>query len=74
MDTIGVKARSTWYSHISMGILPPPVRVGPRISGWPDTELDAIVAARVAGKDDDAIRELVKQLTAARKNARKRKS
>ena len=58
--------RSTAYRDIRSGLLTPPVRLGKRSSGWPDDEIAAIVDARIAGKSDEEIRELVKQLIAAR--------
>ena len=58
--------RSTVYRDISRGLLPPPVRLGQRSSGWPDDEIAAIVDARIAGKSEEEIRELVKRLVAAR--------
>lgn len=61
--------RSTIYARIKKGLFTPPVPLGPRAVGWPDYELVALNAARIAGKSDDQIRELVKTLTAARKAA-----
>jgi prophage regulatory protein len=43
--------RSVIYRYIQGGQFPPPVRVGPRCSGWPDTEVDAWIAARIAERD-----------------------
>ena len=42
------------------------VAIGQRAKGWPDYEAQAIAAARIAGKSDDQIRELVKVLHAKR--------
>lgn len=60
--------RSTAYDRIKKGLLPPPISIGGTNSGWPDNEIDAVNAARIAGKSDDEIRELVKSLVAARKS------
>lgn len=57
---------STAYADVANGLLTAPVKCGPRSSGWPEHELDAILAARIAGKTDAEIRELVKRLMAAR--------
>lgn len=38
-----------------------------RQTGWPSSEVAAINAARIAGKSDEEIRELVLKLEAARK-------
>jgi prophage regulatory protein len=35
--------------------------------GWPANEVAALNAARIAGKSDDEIRQLVRKLEAARK-------
>ena len=61
--------RSSIYSNISDGTFPPPVRISDRAVGWPDVEIAAINAARIAGKTKDEIRELVAKLVAARKTA-----
>ena len=41
--------------------------MGPRCVGWPANEVEALNAARIAGKADDDIRALVLKLEAARK-------
>lgn len=64
-------SRSTIYLRISQGLWPKPVALGPRAVGWPDTEVAAINAARIAGKTDDEIRQIVANLEAARGNAAK---
>jgi prophage regulatory protein len=51
------------------GLIPPPVRCGPRSVAWPSDEVDAIVNARIAGDDDDEIRALVTRLVAARRKS-----
>ncbi len=43
------------------------VSLGANSVGWPLHEIDAIIAARVAGKSDDEIRLLVSELETARK-------
>jgi len=62
-------SRSTVYLRISQGLWPKPVSLGPRAVGWPSDEVAAINAARIAGKTDDEIRNLVLKLEAARKMA-----
>lgn len=62
-------ARSTLYVRIKQGLWTKPVRLGARSVGWPASEVLAINAARIAGKSDDEIRELVAKLEAARKSA-----
>ena len=58
--------KSTLHAQINAGLFVPPVKLGARASGWPDYEVDALVAARIAGRSDDEIRQLVAQLIAAR--------
>jgi len=61
-------SRSTIYLRISQGLWPRPVSLGPRSVGWPASEVAAINAARIAGKTDKEIGDLVARLEAARKN------
>lgn len=46
-----------------------PVLIGSRAIGTPESEVEALNAARIAGKPDDEIRALVVKLEAARKLA-----
>lgn len=62
-------SRSTLYLLIARGLWPRPVRLGARAVGWPRSEVEAMIAARIAGKDEAAIAQLVKSLEAARKSA-----
>lgn len=61
------RSRSAHYLDIHEGLFTPPVPIGSRAVGWPENEVDAINAARIAGKSDCEIRELVRRLVAARK-------
>jgi len=45
------------------------VPLGGRAVGFPSIELDAIAAAMLAGRTNDELRALVRQLEAQRKNA-----
>jgi len=60
-------SRSTIYLRISQGLWPKPVSLGARAVGWPATEVEAVNAARIAGKSDDEIQELITKLEMARK-------
>ena len=62
-------SRSTIYLRIAQGLWTKPVSLGRRAVGWPDSEVAAINAARIAGKSEDEIRALVVKLEAARKSA-----
>ena len=64
-------AQSTFYEWITRGLMPPGIALGWRSVGWPAHELDAIAAARIAGKTEDQLRELVRELIAARAHADK---
>ena len=59
-------SRSGLHRKVQAGLFPPPVKIGERASAWPEHEVDAVNAARIAGKSDDEIRELVRRLVAAR--------
>ena len=63
------RSRSAHYLDIQNGLFTKPVAIGARAVGWPDAEVAALNAARIAGKSDDKIRDLVIQLEAARKAA-----
>lgn len=60
-------SRSTVYLRISQGLWTKPVSLGGRSVGWPANEIASLNAARIAGKNDSQIRELVKKLEATRK-------
>ena len=62
----GNASHATVYGEIHGGLFTVPVPIGQRAVGWPDHEVRAINAARIAGKSDDQIRELVNKLHAAR--------
>lgn len=59
-------SRSNLYLQMSQRLWTKPVRIGPRAVGWPLHEVDALIAARVAGRSDDEIRKLVAELEEAR--------
>lgn len=61
------RGRSTIYEDIAAGTMTPPVPIGARAKGWPDYEIDAIQAARIAGRTTDQIRTLVAEMVARRR-------
>ena len=63
---IGWRADASQYNAIREGLFTTGVAIGKRSKGWPDYEVKAIAAARIAGKSDAEIRELVKLLHAKR--------
>jgi prophage regulatory protein len=60
-------SRSTIYLRIAQGVFTRPVSLGARAVGWPAHEMTAINAARIAGKSEAQMRELVRELEVARK-------
>lgn len=59
-------SRSTLYLRIGEGLWTKPISLGGRSVGWPANEVTVLNAARIAGKSDDEIRELVCALEAER--------
>lgn len=64
---LGYRSNASIYTQVREGLFPKPVPIGQRSVSWPDYEVQAIMAARIAGKNDDEIRELVADLHAKRK-------
>ena len=60
----GHKSHASIYTAIKAGMFTQPVQIGQRSVGWPDTEVKAINAARIAGKSETEIKELVNRLHA----------
>src|SRR5688500_13625772 len=59
-------SRSTLYLRMDQGLFTRPVKLGARAVGWPASEVAAINAARIAGKPESQIRELVALLERSR--------
>ncbi len=59
-------SRSTIYRKIKAGLFTKPVNIGGDRVAWPANEVQAIINARIAGKSEDEIKQLVKSLEAAR--------
>jgi len=62
----GHRSDASIYNAIRDGLWTTGVAIGRRAKGWPDYEIDALIAARIAGKSDVEIRQLVKVLHAKR--------
>lgn len=59
--------RTSLYESISQGLFTRSVKLGGlRAAGWPEHEVTAIIAARVAGATDTEVRKLVEHLHADR--------
>lgn len=52
-------ARSTVWHHVKNGLLPKPIKIGPRAVGWLSDEIEAVMNARIQGKGDAEIKALV---------------
>jgi len=61
------KTRSPFYADIARGLMTAPVKLSARAVGWPEPEIAAINAARIAGLSEADIRALVQKLHADRK-------
>lgn len=62
----GHRSHASIYNAVRAGLFTKPVPIGERAVGWPDSEVRAINAARIAGQSDTEIRELVNLLHAKR--------
>lgn len=62
----GHRSHASIYNAIRAGLFTKPVPIGERSVGWPDGEVKAINAARIAGKSAAEIRALVQFLHAKR--------
>jgi prophage regulatory protein len=58
----GYRSNASIYNLIRDGLWTKPVLIGQRSVGWPDNEVRALCAARIAGKTEVEIRELVERL------------
>ena len=62
----GHRSHASIYNAVRDGLFTRGVAIGQRAKGWPDYEVSQINSARIAGKSDAEIRELVKTLHAKR--------
>lgn len=62
MEETGHRSHATIYNAIRAGLFTKPVSIGERSVGWPDYEVQAINAARIAGQTETQIKELVNRL------------
>jgi prophage regulatory protein len=62
--------RTPHYEDVANGLFTQPIKVGGRrAAGWPEREVEAILAARVAGVPDEEVRQLVQALHRDRRQA-----
>jgi prophage regulatory protein len=57
---------TTVYRRINAGLFPSPIQIGPNSVAWPEHEVNAVLAARIAGLPDAEIKALVAKLHRAR--------
>ena len=62
----GYPSHASVYNNVRLGLCTTGVKIGQRSVGWPSQEIAAINHARIAGKSDDEIRQLVNRLHAKR--------
>jgi prophage regulatory protein len=62
----GHRSHASIYSAVRAGLFTKPVSIGPRSVGWPSEEVQAINAARIAGKSEADIKALVNRLHSKR--------
>ena len=62
----GHRSHASIYAAIKAGLFTTGVAIGQRAVGWPSDEVQAINAARIAGKSDQEIKQLVIRLHAKR--------
>lgn len=66
--TLNGNGKAKQYGLIQRGLYPPPAKYG-KTSVWPEREDEIVRAAIISGKSDDELREIVKELMAARAGA-----
>lgn len=54
------------HEGAARGVYPPPIKVGPRASGYLASEVETIVRAKAAGLTDQQMRELATRLVKRR--------
>jgi prophage regulatory protein len=67
VEQVTGESRSTIYRKINNGTFTKPVSIGGDRVAWPANEVQALINARIAGADDDAIKALVVELHEKRK-------
>ena len=67
-DLLGGRGRTSIANDVRAGFLPSPIRIsaGRGVGRWLWDEVQRVVEARIAGRSDDEILELVRQIVAER--------
>lgn len=58
----GYRSPTSIYDAVRSGTFTRPVKLGVRAVGWPNHEVDKLLAARVAGCSEEDIRTIVQAL------------
>jgi prophage regulatory protein len=58
-EKFGFRSDSSVFAGIKDGILPPGIAISAKSKAWPDFEIDEILVARIAGKTDIDIKQIV---------------
>ena len=45
-------SNSTFYNRIKEGVIPPGVPIGPRLKGWPASEIQAFIQSCIDARDN----------------------
>lgn len=61
-------SNTAFYLRVKEGLLPPPCSLGERAVGFPEHEVTTVIAAMMAGKDKEQLKNLVATLVAQREN------
>ena len=62
--------RSTLRLRVRQGVFPKPIKLGGALTGWPESEVDEVLDARVSGASDELIRSIVRRIEADRLDRR----
>lgn len=63
------RSRSSHYSDIERGLFTRPIKIGQRAVVWPSSEVAKLNMARIAGKTEAEIQQLVIELECKRTNS-----
>lgn len=63
--------KTTLYERIAQGLFPPPVKLGPRLSAWPQYEIDEVANAVMRNASNEDMRQLVAHLLEFRSHPNK---
>lgn len=61
-------SKSTLHVQINNGLIPPPISLGERAVAFVTHEIKTVLAAKIAGRSNDEIRQLVSRLVSSRQD------